>query len=110
MAKYAKRKCRIELNNLINGQLDALEDNILLEVFQPKSSAQLDFFNIVNEAVVEEEKASEYTNKKYSKSKVENVKVSNISVGGIGKKSLGVVFIWCSLFVLFVYIVFKIII
>lgn len=108
MAKYVKRKCRIKLNNLINERLDALEDNSSLEVFQPKSSKQLEFFNIVNEAISEEETTSKYT-EKYSKRKVENVKVSNISVGGIGKRSLGVVFIWCSLFVLFVYIVLKII-
>ena len=109
MAKFTKKKCRIELNTVINKKLDTLEDNSLSKIFQPKDSTQLEFYNIVNEAVLEEEKSLKNTNNKYSEKKLENVKVSNISVGGAGRGSFGVVFIWCSLFVLFVYIVLKII-
>ena len=59
MPKFKKRKCKIKLNEILNERLDSMEDNSSLEVFEPKSSMQMDFFNLINEAVEKEENLEE---------------------------------------------------
>ena len=67
MAKVNKKKARIKLNETLNSQLDAMEDDSVAEVFAPKNSAQLNFYDMVNEAIELEELE---TKKKGKKKKV----------------------------------------
>ena len=101
MAKKNKQKTRLKLNETLNLQLDAMEDNSSLEVFMPKNSTQLDFYNIVNDAIDKEE----LNNSKSKKVKVKNVSNMNnnsvpivVSVGILALCGCFVYFVWNMIF------------
>lgn len=102
MAKKNKQKRRLKLNETLNSQLDAMEDNSSLEVFMPKNSTQLDFYNIVNDAIDKEE----LNNSKSKKVKVKNVSNMNnnnsvsivVSVGILALCGCFVYFVWNMIF------------
>ena len=75
MAKVNKKKTRIKLNDSLNSQLDAMEDNGVAEVFAPKNSAQLNFYDMVNEAM----ELEELENNKKVKRKKKVVVKDNVS-------------------------------
>lgn len=95
MSKAKKRKVRIKLNETLNKQLDAMQDDSALEVFEPKGSSELNFYNLISEAMEQEE----VQNKK-SKNKVKK--------GGKSVLEILLILIFCMLFVTFVYTILKI--
>lgn len=114
MAGLRRRKCRIKLNDILNERLDSLEDNSSLEVFEPKNSAQMEFMELVNEALKEEdnlkyEKGIDQKKKKRQSRDKGNVRISQVTTEDIQRVPLSVVLILSSLFLLFVYIVWNII-
>ena len=110
MPKFKKRKCKIKLNEVLNERLDSMEDNSSLEVFEPKSSMQMDFFNLINEAVEKEENLEEEKqNIKRKRQGKRNSQIKSVTTDEMQSKSLSVVLILCFLFLLFVFIVWKII-
>lgn len=103
MSKAKKRKARIKLNETLNKQLDAMQDNSALEVFEPKGSSELNFYNLISEAMEEEE----VQNKK-SKNKVKNKVKNGVKKGGKSVLEILLILIFCMLFVTFVYTILKI--
>ena len=96
MSKAKKRKSRIKLNETLNRQLDAMQDNSALEVFEPKSSSELNFYNLINEAMEQED----IQNNGYKKNKLKK--------GGKSVLEILLIMILCMLFVTFVYTILKI--
>lgn len=97
MAKINKHKARIKLNETLNSQLDAMEDNSSLEVFMPKNSTQFEFYDMINDVIVQEE---------LSDKKGKKVKVSKAS--DTNSVSIFVVLGLLSLFLVFVYFIWNI--
>lgn len=104
MSKLNRRKSRIKLNETLNKQLDSMEDSSALDVFKPKESKEFEFIDMINEAIQQEEiqKKSKNGNKLWTSVK------NNSSLKKIGGLFLALVF--CCLFIVFVYLLFKFII
>ena len=105
MAKINKKKSRIKLNETLNSQLDAMEDNSSLEVFAPKSSAQLDFYDMVNDAIEKEELLAIENNKKKKKKKT---KVNNVTQSSMENSSLAITLLLFVFFGIFVFAMWQI--
>ena len=101
MSKAKKRKSRIKLNETLNRQLDEMEDNSALEVFEPKGSSQLEFFNLVNEAMEQEDLQNNTSKKKNRAGRKNN---ETIGAGGIF-----LILVLCLLFVGFLFVLSNII-
>lgn len=68
-----KEKTRLKLNETLNRHLDSMEDEMAMEVFKPKEDEAMVFMNLVNDAMIEEEK------QKGSKSKNKRIVVKDAS-------------------------------
>ena len=97
MAKINKKKTRIKLNETLNSQLDAMEDNSSLEVFMPKNSTQLEFYDLVNDAIAQEE----LSDKKEKKVRIKKAYDNNTV-------SIFVILSLLSLFLVFIYFIWNI--
>lgn len=106
VAKINKKKSRIKLNETLNSQLDAMEDNSSLEVFAPKNSAQLEFYDMVNEAIEKEELLAVENNKKNKKNK--KVKIDSVTQSSMESSSLLITLLLFALFGIFVFTVWQI--
>ena len=104
VAKINKKKSRIKLNETLNSQLDAMEDNSSLEVFAPKNSAQLDFYDMVNEAIEQEELLAVEDKKKKKK----KTKVNNVTQSSMENSSLVLTLLLLVLFGIFVFAIWQI--
>jgi hypothetical protein len=97
MSKAKKRKARIKLNETLNRQLDAMQDDSALEVFEPKSSSELNFYSLINEAM-EQEEIQNNTGKR-NKNKLKK--------GGKSVLEILLILLFCMMFVIFVYTILK---
>lgn len=59
-----KEKTRLKLNETLNRHLDSMEDEMAMEVFKPKEDEAMVFMNLVNDAMIEEEKQKGSKNKR----------------------------------------------
>ena len=108
VAKINKKKTRIKLNETLNSQLDAMEDNSSLEVFAPKNSAQLEFYDMVNEAIEKEELLAVENNKKNKNKKNKKVKIDSVTQSSMESSSLLITLLLFALFGIFVFAVWQI--
>jgi hypothetical protein len=97
MSKAKKRKARIKLNETLNRQLDAMQDDSALEVFEPKSSSELNFYSLINEAM-EQEEIQNNTGK---------CKKNKLKKGGKSVLEILLILLFCMMFVIFVYTILK---
>lgn len=97
MSKAKKRKARIKLNETLNRQLDAMQDDSALEVFEPKSSSELNFYSLINEAM-EQEEIQNNTGKR---------KKNKLKKGGKSVLEILLILLFCMMFVIFVYTILK---
>lgn len=97
MSKAKKRKARIKLNETLNRQLDAMQDDSALEVFEPKSSSELNFYSLINEAM-EQEEIQNNTGK---------LKKNKLKKGGKSVLEILLILLFCMMFVIFVYTILK---
>lgn len=106
MSKMKKREPLIKMDQILQDKIDSmdyvdLEDRNAEEMYTPTKSKQLQFFDMVNEAIEEEEELGKRKGK-LKRKKRKNTRTKSVVIDDNGNNPIAIALVLCFLFVLFI--------